>query len=345
MHLRSKLSNTKKGDQSCVTYYSLMKGYADEMVAAGKYLEDEDVICYILAGLDFEYNPFVEAFTAKTEPWTLNDLYSQLLIVEACVESQKEQQQISANAAFRGGRGGSCGPMRGCGDGGSHGGRGGGRGNNRKIPWQVHGKTGHSALHCYKRFDANYNGEEKYANAATTRYNVDTEWYTDTGTTDHITSELDKLTTHEKYGGGDQVHTVGDSGMPIRHIGQSTISSHGRNLILKDILHVPTASKSLVFVHKFTHDNNAFFEIHPWYFFLKDQGTRKLFLEGKCRNDLYLIPFAAWSPQLHPPNKSVLSTTRPTMARWHHQLGHASSSVVHRMVSQNNLSFSKDNLD
>jgi hypothetical protein len=68
VHLRSKLSRMKKGDQSCVTYYSLMKGYADEMVAAGKHLEDEDVICYILAGLDFEYNPFVEAFTTKTEP-------------------------------------------------------------------------------------------------------------------------------------------------------------------------------------------------------------------------------------------------------------------------------------
>jgi hypothetical protein len=35
-------------------------------------LEDEDVICYILAGLDHEYNPFV----AKTEPQTFHDLYS-----------------------------------------------------------------------------------------------------------------------------------------------------------------------------------------------------------------------------------------------------------------------------
>jgi hypothetical protein len=80
--------------------------------------------------------------------------------------------------------------MRGYGDGGSRGGHGGGRG---KIPCQVCGKIGHSALRCYKRFDANYNGEEKYANATTTRYNVDTEWYMDTGATVHITSELDKL--------------------------------------------------------------------------------------------------------------------------------------------------------
>jgi hypothetical protein len=53
---------------------------------------------------------------------------------------------------------------------------------------------GHRALRCYKRFDASYSGEEKQANAAATSYNVDTDWYIDTGATDHITSELDKLT-------------------------------------------------------------------------------------------------------------------------------------------------------
>jgi hypothetical protein len=80
-------------------------------------------------------------------------------------------------------------------------------------------------------------------------------------------------------------------------------------------------------------------------FFLKDRHTRKLLLEGKCRNGLYPIPSAAWSPQLHPPNKSVFSTTRPIMARWHHWLGHVSSSILHHVVSQNKVSFLEDNLD
>jgi hypothetical protein len=87
VHLRSKLATTRKGDTTCVTYYIQMKGFADEMAAAGKWLDDEEVVCYILAGLDVDFNPFVEAFTAKTEPQMLNDLYSQLLISEARVES------------------------------------------------------------------------------------------------------------------------------------------------------------------------------------------------------------------------------------------------------------------
>jgi hypothetical protein len=51
--------------------------------------------------------------------------------------------------------------------------------------------------------------------------------------------------------------------MPISQVGQSTIYSRDHNLILKDILHVPNASKNLVSVHKFTYDNNVFFEFHP----------------------------------------------------------------------------------
>jgi hypothetical protein len=129
-------------------------------------------------------------------------------------------------------------------------------------------ETCHDALRCFKRFDVSYNGEDKHANAATTGYNVDIEWYTDTGATDYTTSELDKLTMREKYGSMDQVHTVSGSSMPISHIGQSTIHAHDHNLILKDVLHVPNASKNLVSIHKFTYDNNAFFEFHPWYFLL-----------------------------------------------------------------------------
>jgi hypothetical protein len=86
-HLHSTLSNTCKGNLSCAAYYVKMKGFADEMAAASKRLDDEDVICCILAGLNFEFNPFVEAFITKTDQQTLNDLYSQLLTAEARVES------------------------------------------------------------------------------------------------------------------------------------------------------------------------------------------------------------------------------------------------------------------
>jgi hypothetical protein len=41
-------------------------------------------------------------------------------------------------------------------------------------------------------------------------------------------------------------------------------------------------------------------------------------------------------------NKSVFVVTKPTVARWHHRLGHASPLIVQRVLSQNNLSFAKE---
>jgi hypothetical protein len=38
-----------KGDLSAAAYYNKMKGFVDEMVAAGKPLEDDDFISYVLA--------------------------------------------------------------------------------------------------------------------------------------------------------------------------------------------------------------------------------------------------------------------------------------------------------
>jgi hypothetical protein len=45
-------------------------------------------------------------------------------------------------------------------------------------------------------------------NAATNSYQLDMVWYADSGATDHIIGELDKVTMRENYGGHDQGHTT-----------------------------------------------------------------------------------------------------------------------------------------
>jgi histone deacetylase 1/2 len=99
---------------------------------------------------------------------------------------------------------------------------------------------------------------------------VDTNWYIDSGATDHITRELEKLTVHDQYMGGDQVHAANGSGMEIGHIGHSILQSPTNSLHLNNILHVPKASKSLVSVHRLARDNNAYLEFHPDHFFIKE---------------------------------------------------------------------------
>jgi hypothetical protein len=95
-------------------------------------------------------------------------------------------------------------------------------------------------------------------------------WYTDTGATDHITSNLEKLSIHDKYHGGDKIRTASGSGMNTDHIGHATICTPSRDLHLKNILHVPKAKKNLVSVHHLAADNHAFLEFHPNFFLVKD---------------------------------------------------------------------------
>jgi histone deacetylase 1/2 len=132
---------------------------------------------------------------------------------------------------------------------------------------------------------------------------VDTNWYMDTGASDHITGELEKLTTRDKYHGGDQVHTASGSGMEIRHIGHGLLHSPTRDLHLNHILHVPSTSKDLLSVHRVANDNNVFFEFHPKQYFVKDQETNKILLTGPCENGLYPVK---------PSNKRVLAAGKPS---------------------------------
>ncbi len=171
--------------------------------------------------------------------------------------------------------------------------------------------------------------ERHLAAAASYAYGVDSNWYMDSGAIDHITSELDKLTVRGKYKGNDQVHTANGAGMKIEHIGHSLVHTPMRNLILKNVLHVPQATKNLVSASKLAYDNSVFVELHGKYFLVKDQATRETKLEGRRHKGLYPLP----SPS---PPKAVYGVA-PSFARWHSRLGHPSSPIVSKVISTNNL--------
>ena len=163
-------------------------------------------------------------------------------------------------------------------------------------------------------------------------YGVDANWYMATGATDHITGELDKLTTHEKYNGKEQIHTASYAGMDIKHVGHSIIHTPMCNIQLRNILHVPKAKMNHVSAHCLAIDNHAFVEVHSHSIAIKDQVTKNLLLRGPCRNGLYLLPISSFST-----SKQVLGAIKPTISRWHSRLGHPSLAIVQKVVSNNNL--------
>jgi histone deacetylase 1/2 len=294
------------------------------------------------------------------------ELYAQLIAHEQRKElSNGGGAQLSANAATKGNRngGGSSNTSRGRGGGGRGGfGRGGGgrgRGGNSGggnghgrnfqpgVFCQICTKEGHPTHRCYKRYDSNYNPpQQKSASSATSSsYGVDTNWYMDSGATDHITGELERLTTRNKYHGGDNVHAADGAGMEIAHIGHSTVLSPSRVFHLNNVLHVPQAHKSLCSVNQLAKDNHVYLEFHPDHFLIKEQGTRRTLHKGRCRGGLYPLHASPSSPNLpsvSSSNKQVFSSVKPSTSLWHHRLGHPSSRVVQQVLDRHKLPFIHD---
>jgi histone deacetylase 1/2 len=166
-----------------------------------------------------------------------------------------------------------------------------------------------------------------------TAYGIDTNWHLDSGATNHITRALNKLTIHDKYNGCDRVHTVDGNGMHISHIGHSVLHTPSSPLHLKNILHVPSASKNLLSIHRLTLDNLVFLEFHPFFFLIKDLVTRRTLFKGPYHGGLYpLVPFSTGS------SKQVSNTIKLSSSTWHHCLGHPSSFVVQQIIRKNKLS-------
>lgn len=168
-----------KGALTIAEYIGKMRALADEMATAGKPLDDEDLVSYIVTGLNIEYNPVVFAVLAGVEPITLTDLYTELLFFEQRMDLWQSSNRGSANVASHGGGRG--------GNGGRDGYQGGGHGNNRgrgrggsnngrpKIKYQLCKKEGHSVVDCRHCHDEDFVVlEEKSANTATNNYRVDT---------------------------------------------------------------------------------------------------------------------------------------------------------------------------
>jgi histone deacetylase 1/2 len=358
MSTRIALATTTKGSSTVAEYFTKMKGLADEIVSAGKKMDDDEISSYILMGLGEEFDPVVTSVSNRVEPISLQELQVQLVSHEQRREIREGGSHSSVNVATKGGRGGggnfSNNTSRGGrggggrggfvrGGGGRNGGRNGGeRGRNflHGVFCQICGKEGHMGHRCFKRFDASVTGppQKSVSSAQTSSYGIDTNWYVDSGATDHITSELDKLSVRGKYQGGDQVHTASGSGMAIDHVGHSVLHTPIRPIHLKNILHVPHTSKNLLSVNRLARDNHAFLEFHPDYFVIKEQATGRMLLKGPCEGGLYPLKSGSKSQS----NKEVLGVYKPTASVWHHRLGHASSHVVEQILSRHKLSFVKD---
>jgi hypothetical protein len=119
-------------------------------------------------------------------------------------------------------------------------------GGSSKPRCQVCMKPGHTANICWYRFDEEFIPDNRLATMVSSSRGNDPNWYIDSGATDHITGELEKLMMHECFHGKEKIRAANGAGMNIVHIGKSILPSSTCPLHLNHVLHVPRAHKHLV---------------------------------------------------------------------------------------------------
>jgi hypothetical protein len=202
---------------------------------------------------------------------------------------------------------------------------------------QVCGKTEHTTLKCYQRFDRSFLGDES---SSMTAYMLalsnqpDLSWYPNTTATNHMTANLNNLNLQvEEYTGSEQVRVGNGQGLKIAHYDAfNLLAKH--HICLPNMLHVPQLTKNLFSIHKLAHDNNAIVEFHSDLFYIKEKTTGTILLQGRSKDGLY---------PLIPSSKSTSSPVayvgeRTSADQWHKRLGHPSSRIVNNITSHFNFS-------
>ena len=372
MQIHYQIATLKKGNLSVADYFQRYTNLVDTLASIGNPLNDYELVSYFLSGPGSEYDFFVTSITTRVDPMTLDDLYGHLFAHELRLEQNQPAVNLalaSANIAAkkgssRGGHGGrsqqffSSGKRHNSNNNSNRNSRGRGRGCGSNLfsgaprtICQVCLKPGHDALDCYHRFENSYqrdSNQNMQAYFAAPQPVTDPSWYPDSGATHHITSDLANLNMRaEKYTGSNQIKMGNGTGLDIKHIGQTKIFTPITSFLLHDVLHVPLIKKNLLSVHKFTKDTKTYLEFHPSCFFVKDQATGKVLVQGPSNHGLYSFPsslFRRRGPSSRPVSSAFVSE-RATLTQWHSRLGHPALRVVSHVVSKFGLPVFANKMD
>ena len=166
---------------------------------------------------------------------------------------------------------------------------------------------------------------------------ADYNWYSYTGATNLLTSDLSNLNLQsEKYVGIDQIHIGNGAGLAITHIGSFSFPSSTKSFILQNVLHVLHITKNLISVSQFTKDNDCFLEFHPNIFCVKDKASSEHILYRRP-SKAGLYSFFPSSSRHH--QYAAFVGERASLTACHGRIGHPALRIVHQVLSKFQLPF------
>jgi hypothetical protein len=158
-----------------------------------------------------------------------------------------------------------------------------------------------------------------------------TEWFLDTGASNHMSSNTGNLHSSRPFnssiivGNGDR--------LPVTHAADTSIPTSSHSLALNNILVSPSLVKNLVSVRQLTRDNHVSIEFDPYSFSVKDlhTGTETL----RCNSSGELYPLRLPQPQ------TFTASTAPSVDLWHQRLGHPGSPSLSQVLQSFGFSCNK----
>lgn len=96
------LQTLQQGSKSCVEYVNFAKLLAHQLATVGKAIEDDELITYILGGLNPAFNPFVVSLSLATRDssLTVEDFTTELLSIEQLIENQQSSVGTDSSVAL-----------------------------------------------------------------------------------------------------------------------------------------------------------------------------------------------------------------------------------------------------
>ncbi|KAE8663053.1 hypothetical protein F3Y22_tig00113123pilonHSYRG00166 [Hibiscus syriacus] len=233
------------------------------------------------------------------------------------------------------------------------------RGNSRKFDGKCYncGKMGHMAKDCWTKkkpvesntatscskensedgWDAEAlfsTEEEELALTVTTPERIDykNDWIVDSGCSNHMTGDKQKLQNLSEYNGGRVVVTADNSRLPITHISKTIVTPrYNTNQVqLQDVYHVPGMKKNLLSVAQLTSSGHyVLFGPQDVKVYRDVKITETPTMEGRRLESIYVM--SAESAYVDMTRKNETSDL------WHMRLGHVSYSKLSVMVKKSML--------
>lgn len=116
----------------------------------------------------------------------------------------------------------------------------------------------------------------------------DDSWFLDSGATHHVTADSSNMASQSDYKGKGKLVVGNGTSFSISHVG-STLLPASKPFTLYNILLVPSITKNLISISKFTCDNDVVMEFKSQCCYIKDKATKTILMQGFFKNGLYQL--------------------------------------------------------